>query len=1114
MLNIYYGSETADKSKFIFEHIKGRTLLLVPDQFSLQAEKDAFFYLGEKSLMDLIVVDFSSLGNKAVTESGGRKPAMIDKYGRHILLTRIIDEIEDELKVFRGFSWKNSFADMMNSMISEMKRYDITPEDIAEAEAGLDEGSYLKYKLHDIEKIFMSYQKRIEGKYLDSEDYITFYGEKITESRLVNGAEVWIYGFDTFTPKNLQVIEKLISTAAAVNIVMTYEPSGSTENRFSDARFLAAEDDEDLFGLTGYVISKLVQIAENLGEKVKLEAIDGELRTSVWNMADAEGPVTLAAVSDIYAEAERAAAYIMELVRDEGFRFGDIVVVCNDNEIRGNILRRTFIRWGIPVFMDRKRKVMHHPAVAFLLALMEVIAGGYKDDAVMRLIKSGLIDMTVDETELLENYVRQFRIRGNMWKKDFIRCGRKYTSEDLNVINGLRKRVVSVIENARHEVGSRNKAADKIRGLYRFLDEDFFIRERLDKIMERQNGSGFADEAAETAQSWNVICGIFDQIVETLGDERISNEGLLKLMTAGFEEMEIGIVPTSSDCVIIGTLQRTRLSRIRALVVTGANEGILPVVMKDEGLLSSREKAALESMDFEFSKKDDVARQEEKLAIYRMLSLPQEKLYMSCSATDEKGEELRPSHVFTLLREYVDSHGRSEVLGNLGSRYGVPELAVSAAGTISYVADALRNNYSDGYIDEMWLPVLKWYQCNDAVSLERVRAGVMFDNHLEKLGRDFADILYCPDKDVLQVSASRLEEYSRCPFAHFVKYGLRAEEQVPYGMGAGEIGDVYHECMMRLSRELMQDVPADTAVTDPESPWMTITREKCCKQVRHILQEEMKDFREGVMSAGPEEVYRSSRITEICENIAWLMIGQVRKGHIKHMRFEQPFGRGCSLPPIRVDAGGKEVLIQGKIDRMDIMESSDSVRVVDYKTGTDSVKVDYIRSGYKLQLMVYLKAAMKEPAGVFYFRIRDVDTDADTRKVGEGPDDFAERMADAYKLEGIVVNDMDIIEDMDGEFSSKSQVIPVKLNRSDNAYAASSGGYLFTPEEFSELCQQVDEQVKRICCEICDGSIDILPKLEKEKDMDGRQRTSCRFCEYRSICMFDTTFAGCRYHNA
>ena len=42
MLNIYYGSENIDREKFIFENIKGRTLLLVPDQFSLQAERDAF----------------------------------------------------------------------------------------------------------------------------------------------------------------------------------------------------------------------------------------------------------------------------------------------------------------------------------------------------------------------------------------------------------------------------------------------------------------------------------------------------------------------------------------------------------------------------------------------------------------------------------------------------------------------------------------------------------------------------------------------------------------------------------------------------------------------------------------------------------------------------------------------------------------------------------------------------------------------------------------------------------------------------------------------------------------------------------------------------------------
>ena len=369
------------------------------------------------------------------------------------------------------------------------------------------------------------------------------------------------------------------------------------------------------------------------------------------------------------------------------------------------------------------------------------------------------------------------------------------------------------------------------------------------------------------------------------------------------------------------------------------------------------------------------------------------------------------------------------------------------------------------------------------------------------------------------MSASRLEGYSKCPFAHFVKYGLRAEDEIQYGMGAGEIGDVYHECLMRLSKQLTPGEASGISISDPGSPWMTVTREECADRVKRILSEEMKDFGEGIMSAGPEESYRSGRIAEICTGIAWTMIEQVRKGHIKQMLFEQPFGRGCKLPPVSVDVGGKEVQIRGKIDRMDIMDSSDdsdAVRIVDYKTGNDSVNVDYIRSGYKLQLMIYLKAAGREPAGVFYFKIRDVDIDADQKKIdtSNSPEALADRMADAYKLEGIVVNDMDIIESMDSEFSTASQVIPVKLSKKDNAYAASGGGHLFTREEFGELRKQVDEQVQRICREICDGSIAIAPKIEREKDLDGRQRTSCRFCNYKSICMFDTTFAGCRYHNA
>ena len=1121
MLNIYCGGEHTDREKFIFEHIKGRTLLIVPDQFSLQAERDAFFYLKEKSIMDLRVVNFSSLGHKVVAQTCGKKPQLIDKYGRHMLLAKIMDDVEGDLNIYKGMSRRNSFIDMLNSVISEMKRSEVTPEDLEEGIASLDSGSYLKYKLEDILTVYRAYQSMIEGKYLDSEDYISFYGELIMQAPMVKESEIWIYGFDTFTPKNLLVIERLLKAARNVNIVMTYEPGN------------------EIFDLTEYVIGKLTAVAEGVGEEVVRENITGELRRTVWNRRDGALPVTLAAVSNVYAEAERAAAYVLELVREKGYRFGDIVAVCNDMDVRGGILKRTFMRWDIPVFMDRKRTVLHHQAVSFLLALMETVSGGYRDDALMRIVKSEITGFDDDEKDILENYVKQFRIRGSMWKKPFSKGDGQYDAEELNSINALRETVADIIETARQRIGARNTAEEKIRGLYAFLEEDMDIIQRLEDISRAQEEMGLAESAAETAQSWNVICGIFDQIVETVGEERISNEALLKLMTAGFEETEIGLVPVSSDCVIIGTVQRTRLSRLKALLVVGANEGVLPLGRGEEGLLSEREKDVLQDMDLDFSKRDEITRQEEQLALYRTFCLPEEELYVSCCGVDEKGEALMPSDVFIRLREYVEARmdesaaGNSvSVIGDLNDEPNVFRMITSKAGTLSYMTDALRNYNEGAALDDDWLQVISWYEDNCADELSRVKKGMLFDNRLEALGADFADSLYRGDRSMLEVSASRLERYSSCPFAHFIMYGLRAQEPRIYEIGAREIGDVYHRCLMRLSRSLTPEAGSGMSVNDPGSPWMSITEEECRSEVRRIISSDAEYYRDGILVSGREEEYRMDRIVDICSMIAWSMVQQVRKGRIKEMCFEYPFGSGKKLPPVRVDLGERQVLIQGIIDRMDILSSEesgadpqaadakDAVRIIDYKTGSDSVNPEYFSKGYKLQLMVYMKAALEaaggnergmEPAGVFYFRIKDMDTDADVKAVRSGREAFEERVADAYRLEGIVLNDDAVIDSMDGEIDGVSHVIPVKVNKKEGGYVQSAGGHLMSADEFDELYRQVDNQVQRVCREICDGNIEIKPKQERIKDMQGNRRNACRYCTYRSICMFDTSFEGCRY---
>ncbi|MBQ8151779.1 MAG: hypothetical protein IJ070_03330, partial [Firmicutes bacterium] len=558
MLNIYYGNESIDKERFIFEKIAekgGRTLIIVPDQFSAQTERNAFFYLGKKSLMDLMVLDFDRLGKKAINAAGVPVPQLIDKYGRHMLLVEILrkEDREETLKTYKGMSSRRTFVAMMNSLISEMKRNEVTPEALEEAASRLDDRKYLKRKLADIIHIYDEYEKSIEGKYLDSEDYITFYGDVIRDSKLVKGAQVWIYGFDTFTPKNMLVISRLLQASECLNLVMDWEDeSGNAQ----DAAFLAGESRRELFALTGYVMSKLEKTGKALGHQVSRIPIQEPVKDNIWTRERGGAEtITLAKCSGLYNEAESAAAYITWLVRDEGYRYGDIAVICNDMTGLGAILERTLRRWQIPSFMDRKRDVLHHPAVRFILALMDIAAEGYRPEQIITLIKSGLMGFDAEDADALENYVYRFRIRGSRWKEAFTRKTDE-TSEDLDKLNRMRQMIVASTEGARESLGRRNSAGEKIRGLYKYLTEDLEIEQRLESIMDGQEDAGFMEAASETAQSWNVICTIFDQIVEVTGDKGISNRELKELLLSGLEEMEIGLVPVSSDSVIIGTLQR------------------------------------------------------------------------------------------------------------------------------------------------------------------------------------------------------------------------------------------------------------------------------------------------------------------------------------------------------------------------------------------------------------------------------------------------------------------------------------------------------------------------------------------------------------------------------
>ena len=380
-----------------------------------------------------------------------------------MLLAKILTEENDRLEAFRGMNRKTSFIEMTNNLISEMKQFNASPGDIRKILQETEEASILHRKLKDIHRIYEKYEELIAGKYLDTEDYLNLFVSRIGQSRLIRNAAVWISGFDYFTPKNLNIIEQLMLTAKEVGIVLTADCSPGAEGCPPPS----GSRDSDLFDLTREIMYKLKVIAErnNIayeevpidrryripegempGEKAApLTNLEQELYAQPYRRTTAGNSIILCQAANFYAEAETAAAKIVRLTRDEGMRYRDILVICNDMEIRASVIKRVFADYGITAFLDKKRDILHHPSIEFIMALIDITAKGWLYEDIFRMLKTNLTPVSFEDCEDLENYAVKYRIKGSRWRSDFTYGIKAEGEEVLQRINGIRARVYEYV---------------------------------------------------------------------------------------------------------------------------------------------------------------------------------------------------------------------------------------------------------------------------------------------------------------------------------------------------------------------------------------------------------------------------------------------------------------------------------------------------------------------------------------------------------------------------------------------------------------------------------------------------------------------------------------------
>ena len=1100
MLNIFYGRESIDKEKFIYENIFDRGLIIVPDQYILDAEKKAFKYLGTKGLMNIEIIGMSRFGYRLLSELGGSKKTFIDKYGRHILLTQIIADKKNELTVFKGAENKNSVVELINNFISELKQYSGSLKTLIEKCKTLEEGSYMKRKTEDLAIIFSEYQDRICGKYIDLEDYTNLFIDKISDSKLVKDNQIWLYGFDSFLPRETKVIGKLMSFAKDVNVVITYDTN------IKDSEIFTLTEDTiknlEIEAKINKILSKSTKISDKYG-RININPAIAHLETELYvvmprAMEDTNN-ITLVNAANQYNEAETAAAYIFNLVQNEGLRYRDIAVICNDQKKRSSIIERVFSEYGIEIFLDKKRTILYSVITLYIVSLISIMTNEYRTSDIFNLLKTGFTELSRDEIDELENYGIKYEINGTMWKNTFENGNLEYGSDKIEKLNEIRQKAITPIVELEKYYNEAQTTKDFIQNFYKYLNEVVLLPSQIEAYVKAQENEGLFELSEETQQIWAKIVEILDKIVALIGEKSFDGKIFWNLLIVGLKEAKVGITQKHVDGILVNTIEKSSFGDIKALVVIGANEGILPRNSNDEGLFSYEEINLLNKSGKEICKPMDVKDLEEKMAIYRNISKPEKYLWVSNSLAGEDGAISKPSELFLKLKNIFPNLKTENDVLNSGCEIDQVGGQIS---TLRHLTEAISKSKTERALDDTWKEALLWFKNMDDKRIDAIRESMNFTNEQAPIEKKLVEMLYKKNiEEPMSISPSRLERYSRCPFLHFINYGLKLDEQRIFEVAGREIGDVYHSCIMKLSNMLTEE---GVAITSKESKWMTITRDECTNFVEKIVDSETENYRDGVFKKSGAEKYRTARLKSICADSCWMLIDHVRSGEIETGKFEVAFGRGKAIKPIEIEVDNEKVYIEGKIDRVDFLPGN-HVKIIDYKSGSEKFNIKEAKAGYRLQLMLYLNAAeegIRKPAGVFYYMIDEPKIDVTGIQVEKREEVILTKTVKSYKLNGIMVNDNDVINQIAGGFDGFSDI--VQIRRTKEKVTGTGKNSLLSEEEFEEMETAVNDKVAELCKGLINGNIEIRP-------MKSGDESTCTYCKAKGICRFDTFFEGCNF---
>lgn len=1122
-LRLILGRAGSGKSSRIYQEVSAEVLadpqgpplwLLVPEQATSQAERNLAAAGPVPGLLRARVVSFQRLAYQLLHEVAGAALVQVGELGRQMIIRRVIEQQKPELRTFHRAAGQPGFTHKLAQLISELKSCRVTPDDLANllAEPTHQLSPTLQNKLHDLHLLYRQLVEQYGSTYLDTNDCLNLLAANLHESSSLAKRPIWLDGFSGFTEQEYAVIEQLLVACPQVSISLTLPPD----------RLARRLRDDDVFFSPWRTAQELRRRATELGIACEpvLVASDGNLRAQGQTalqyleanyfdrlqppMPEPPAGLQLVAASNRRAEVEAAAGEIIRLCRTEGYRYRDISITLRDFANYDYLLTTILTDYGIPHFLDQKRPVDQHPALELVRSALETVLENFLYEPVFRCLKTDLFPIDRDAVDRLENYVLASGIRGsNRWlaEADWLPLAGvgdddqpQEATESPQQLNAARRIVAGCLGSLQRELQAGQTVRDYATALYRFLAE-LQVGEQLLGWAEQAAADGHLESASLHAQVWAALVGLLDELVAGLGQSALPLNEFARIVDSGLETIELGLIPPELDQVVITSLGRSRHPEVKAALVLGVSEGVLPARVPADGLFTEYERQALAACQLELGPSPERRLFDEQYLIYSALTRPSQHLWLSYPLADEEGATLLPSSVIKRVRELfpqlpVQLHPLTPE--GLADQAVLPYLAHPLP-ALRLLAAELREATLGRPVAPVWWDVYSHLllSAGQRPRLLRLLGHREHRNSESNLSRSLVRRLY---GHTLRASVSRIERYNACPFAFFATYGLRLAERAVYRLAAPDLGSFFHAAMDRFVGELRQR----------NLNWSELSDQQYRELSQSIVDQLSPELQNHILDSSSRLRHIARKLQRTVERSARVLGRHASRGKFQPVAVELAFGQGGQIPGLSFTlADGTHIELAGRIDRLDLATATDGqtyLRVIDYKSGSSRLTPLEVYYGLKLQLLTYLHVAETcaaellpagtAAAGALYFRIHD------PLQTSDLPPDAAtaEQLGlDAYRMQGLLLNDPSAVALMDDTPQGRSSLVPVTIN---NDGSLRQSDQIWNREELERMRQHLESHFIAAGAGISSGDIAIAPyRLDKE--------TACRFCAYAAVCQFD-----------